>query len=105
MKYKLNIIEPWESDTESAIDAYIVKQNGHRFLLFVKENIHVRGGIAHCFICELKNKEDEIDFTNGVKKVYPISMVFDKKIINNQQNIPDINNYRSNFLSGEIYIL
>jgi hypothetical protein len=105
MKYKLNIIDPWESGTESAIDAYLVKEKSNEFLLFVKNNIKVRGENAHYFICELKNEEDKTAFKNCVKKVYPINMVFDKNIINEQQDIPDINSYRANFLSGEIIIL
>ena len=28
MMYKLNIIEPWESGTESAIEADLIKKNG-----------------------------------------------------------------------------
>lgn len=104
MKYKLNIIEPWESGTESPIDAFILKEKDRQFLLFVENNITVRGENAHYFICELKNEEDRIAFKNCVKRVYPINMVFDKNIIADQQEIPDINSYRSNFLSGEIVI-
>lgn len=104
MKYKLIIIEPWESGTESAIDACIVKEKRDQFLLFVENNIKVRGKIAHYFICELKNEEDKIGLKNCVPKVYPINMIFDENIISEQQDIPDISSYRSNFLSGEIII-
>ena len=60
MKCKLNIIEPWESGTESVIDAYIVKEEENEFLLFVENNIKVRGENAHYFICELKKEEDKV---------------------------------------------
>jgi len=104
MNYKLNIIEPWQSGTESAVEAHIVREKGNQFLLFVEKNIKVNGENAHYFICELKNKEDKIALKNGVKKVYPINMVFDKNITTGLQDIPDIDSYRANFLSGEIII-
>lgn len=104
MKYKLNIIEPWESGTEHAVDSSLIKEKGNQFLLFVEDTIKVRGENAHYFICELKNEEKKIALKNHVKGIYPINMVFDKKIISKQQDIPDINTYRANFLSGEIII-
>ncbi len=99
------IIEPWESGTESSIDACIVKEKGDQFLIFVETNIRVREDNGHYFICELKNEEDKVALKNCVKGVYSINMVFDKNIINEQQILPNISSYRSNFLSGEITIL
>lgn len=104
MIYKLNIIEPWESGTESAITADLIKKNGSQFLLFVEKVIKVRGENAQYFICELKNQENQNAFDNNIQGVYPIEMVFDKNIQNADSELLDLGKYRSNFLLGEIII-
>ena len=104
MKYKLNIIEPWESGTESTIDATFIKENGVQFLLFVERIIKVRNENAQYFICELKNEEDKSAFNSHKKGVYPIRMVFDKNINSDAEELPPLSSYRANFLSGEIQI-
>lgn len=104
MKYKVNILEPWESGTESAVEALIIKETKDQFLLFIETNIKVRGENAHYFICKLKNEDNKTALKNSVEGVYPINMVFDKNISSEQQEIPDISSYRANFLMGEIII-
>ncbi len=104
MKYKVNILEPWESGTVSAVDALIVKETGDQFLLFIENNIKVGGENAHYFICKFKNQDDALDLKTCVKKIYPIHMVYDKHISDEQQELPDIGSYRANFLAGEIVI-
>ncbi len=104
MKYKLNIIEPWESGTKKAIAADILKDNGKEFLLFVGEPINVRGIEAQYFICKFKTKILRHEFYNNLSGVYEISMVYDKEIKNANHDLPDIESYRSNFLSGELII-
>ncbi len=104
MTYKLNIIEPWESGTDSAIDTTIINESGMQFLLFVETVIKVRGENAQYFVCELKNKEDQDSFKIRIKKNYPIHMVYDKDIHSKNHMLPDLKSYRSNFLSGEIII-
>ena len=102
--YKLNIIEPWESGTESAIEADLIKKNGIQFLLFVEKIIKVNNDNAQYFICELKNKENQNAFDNSVAGIYLIDMVFDKNIQNTDSELFDLGIYRSNFLLGEIII-
>ena len=104
MMYKLNIIEPWESGTESAIEADLIKKNGIQFLLFVEKIIKVKGDNAQYFICELKNKENQNAFDNSVAGIYLIDMVFDKNIQNTDSELFDLGIYRSNFLLCEIII-
>ena len=104
MKYKLNILEPWESGTESAINATIVKEIGPQFLLFVEIIIKVRGENAQYFVCKFENEENKKAFKNKFKGVYPIRMVFDKNIQGTESELPPLNSYRSNFISGEIII-
>ena|SRR5690348_4495823 len=104
MKYKVNILEPWQSGTEASVEALIVKQSKNQFLIFIEANIKVRGENAHYFICKFKNENDESALKSSIEGVYPINMVFDKSIRNEQQEVPDINSYRANFLMGEIII-
>lgn len=82
---QLNIIEPWESGTESAIEAYIVKEKANGFLLFVKKDIIVRGEIAHYFICELTNENDKMFFRNGIKKFILLQWYLIKILLTNNK--------------------
>jgi hypothetical protein len=104
MNYKLNIIEPWESGTESTIDAVLLKKSNNQFLLFTNKIIKVRGQDAQYFVCKIKKEEDQNSFNNQKKGIYEIRMVFDKNIQNVDSELPDLSNYRGNFLSGELII-
>jgi len=104
MTYKLNIIDPWESGTESAINATIVKEMEEQFLLFIETPTKVYGKNAQYFICELRRSKDKDAFKNHIKGTYPINMVFDEKINNADYELPPYSSYRGNFLSGEIII-
>lgn len=104
MRYRVNIIDPWESGTDKSVDADIIKQNGNQFLLFIKTKINVKGNEAHYFICKLKSEIMRDPFKNNESGIYEISMVFDKGITNELQDLPDIENYRGSFLTGEIII-
>jgi hypothetical protein len=104
MTYKLNIIEPWESGTESAINATIVKEVGEQFLLFIEIPIKFEGNDAQYFNCELRRSEVKDAFRSHIKGVYPINMVFDKNINNKDSELPLFSSYRGNFLSGELII-
>jgi hypothetical protein len=103
MKYKLNIIEPWESGTEKAIDATVFYKTEKYFLLFTEKIIKVRGLDAQWFVSWLRKEKDYAAFVNQEKGVYRIQMVFDKDI-HNKDNEPVSFKYRANFLSGEIII-
>jgi hypothetical protein len=104
MNYKLNILEPWESGTESAIDISVVKETEGEFLLFLHIPIKTEYGIAQYFVTRFKNEKDKTDFKKNVPGIYPVQMVFDKNITNENCNVPNLSSYRSNFLSGEIVI-
>ena len=104
MKCKLIIVEPWESGTEKAIEADIIKETERELLIFSQTPIIFRGNKAHWFICELRNKHDQIEFKNRLKKNYPINMVYDYNINSSDIEIPEIDTYRGNFLSGEIIL-
>jgi hypothetical protein len=103
MTYKLNILEPWESGTESAVRVTIIKETENQFLLFLEKPIQIKGQDAYYFICELQKKEDKNALTKKMKGVYPINMVFDQSINENSQ-LPPLSSYRANFLSGEIVV-
>ncbi len=104
MRYRVNIIEPWESGTDKSVGADIVKQTGDQFLLFIEKKINVKGNDAQYFICKLKSEKLRNPFNNNESGIYEISMVFDKDITNELQDLPDIENYRGNFLTGELII-
>lgn len=105
MKFKLNIIEPWESGTESAITANISRKAGNQFLLFVEKNIKVRDvDNAHYFVCKLKNDEDQKAFDNEEMGHYLINMVYDENIHEIESKISPLDSYRANFLLGELVI-
>ena len=104
MRYRVNIIEPWESGTDRSIDANIVKYTCDQFLLFTEKKINVKGNDAQYFICKLKSEKLRSPFNNKESGIYEISMVFDKDITNELQELPDIENYRGNFLTGELII-
>ena len=105
MNYKLSIVEPWESTSDSSTDTIILKDNGNEFLLFVENGIKFRDENAQYFICELRNINDKDFFRENIKGTYPINMVFDKKINRDNLELTPLKNYRGNFLSGEIIIL
>lgn len=102
MKCKINIIEPWESGTDRATEADIVKRTGIQFLIFIEKPIKVRGAEAHYFICKLQDENCAIEFNKGERGIYKITMVFDKNVKNVQNPLPNIESYRGNFLSGEL---
>ena len=103
MVYKLNILDPWEFGTESAVRASIIKETGKQFLLFLETPIRIEDQKAHYFICELQKQEDRNAFKKNIKGVYPITMVFDNSI-NENSELPPLSSYRSNFLSGELVV-
>lgn len=102
MKCKLNIIEPWESGTDKSIEANILKFTGKQFLLFVEKSVKVGSNNAHYFVCKFKNEKVNAKFKSNECGTYEISMIFDINIQNAQQELPDIESYRANFLSGEL---
>lgn len=104
MKCKINIIEPWESGTDKAIEADILMYSGTQFLIFVEKTIKVNGVDAHYFICKLQVENSGDVFEKKKSGMYKISMVFDKNINNVQQPLPNIDSYRGNFLIGELII-
>lgn len=104
MIFKVNILEPWESGTQSSVDATLVKKDSESFLIFLKDPVKVKKQNAQFFICELKDKKTEIAFVNKMNGVYPINMVFDKNINTKDSRLPPLNVYRDNFLLGEIVI-
>jgi len=104
MTFKLNIIDPWDYGTESAIDVTLIKKVAREFLLFLRTPIMFKNKKVQYFVCVLKRKEDEDKFNNGLKGTYPINMVFDENINCKDSGLQDFENYRGNFLYGEIII-
>ena len=103
MMYKLNIIEPWESGTQSAINVSIVKETEKQFLLFLEKPVNFKDQDIQYFICEFQRQEDRNALKKNIKGIYPINMVFDSNI-NKDSQLPPLSSYRGNFLSGEIII-
>jgi hypothetical protein len=104
LKYKLSILEPWESGTECAIEVSVVQETEEGFLLFSEIPIITEHGNAQYFNCALKNEEDRKQWKDKIKGTYPMRMVFDKNIKSAEGAIPNLKSYRSNFLSGELKI-
>ncbi|MBS4042945.1 MAG: hypothetical protein KGZ59_03940 [Chitinophagaceae bacterium] len=104
MECRVNILEPWESGTNKSIKGEILQNTGNQFLLSVVEKINVKGNLAQFFVCKVKNEVLRTQFNNCTNGIYEISMVYDKNINNALQLVPDINDYRGNFLTGEIII-
>ncbi|MEO8174718.1 MAG: hypothetical protein ABI581_16600 [Sediminibacterium sp.] len=104
MKYKLNIIEPWDWGTEKAIDVSVLKKDGNVYLLHLNVFITIHNKEARYFIFEFRNQVDQIAFKQNLKGTYPIGMVFDESITAETTTFKSLKDYRANFLSGEIII-
>src|SRR5438045_5025899 len=104
MKYKLNIIEPWDSGTTIPITASIVKETGTQFLLLLEDQIQFKGENARYFIFEFNTEEDQLAFKNHLRRSYLINMVFDISIKSNDNDLRPLNTYRGNFLMGQLMI-
>jgi len=99
---KLNIIEPWEYGTETAVHATIVKSDNEVFLLSLKVPIIIKGENAKYFVCKPIGIETNKLLSSQTEGTFPISMVFDKSLKDATTELPLFENYRSNFLSGEV---
>jgi hypothetical protein len=104
MSVRLNIIEPWESGTETAIDAVIVKGTAKLFLLRLETIVKFNSDDAQYFICQLQGKEAKGPLEDLKNGIYPISMVFDKHVKNDANALSELDDYRTNFLLGELII-
>ena len=66
MNYKLNILEPWDSGTETAINISIAKETENQLLLYLQTPIQYDGKIVQYLTCEFKSREERHAFKSHI---------------------------------------
>ena len=102
---QLNILEPWEHGTQKSIDINIINKEGNQYLMKLNSSISIGNNLYSYFLFRVAERHKNNDlFSLRIKGTFPVEIVYKEDIDENNFTLFNIDDFRNNFLFGEIIL-